>query len=151
MDNEYCLYNAIKTPDGTILWCEHNHDFKEYTDKVSGEYYLNDGVGYNVRRSVNTVPYEDLSIYASDDFEKVRTAKFWGSYGKDGKSTKKILSLQEMEDDHISAILNTQYQIKGSAVEKLFLKEQELRIKNFKSELDDKLIHKENKDNKPKI
>lgn len=102
----YLIYNAIKTPDGTILWCRHNHDFQTHTDTVSGEVYMNDGLGYCYRRSVNKVPYEDLSIFTSDSFEKVRNVKFWHSYGKDGKQPLVILSIAEMETDHIQNILN---------------------------------------------
>lgn len=101
----YLMYNAIKTPDGTVLWCKHNHDFKTHTDKVSGEVYMNDGLGYSYRRSVNEVPYEDLSVFTTDSFDKARNAKFWHSYGKDGKQPVTILSLSEMETEHIENIL----------------------------------------------
>lgn len=126
----YCLYNAIKTPDGTILWCEHGHDYKVHDDAVSGETYMNDGVGYSIRRSINKVPYEDLSVMSNSPFEKVRTVKFWGSYGKNGDQKKVILSLEEMEDDHISAILNTQKQLEGTELMMIFKKELEYRLKN---------------------
>lgn len=146
----YCLYNAIKTPDGTVLWCQSGHDYKTHQDKVSGEEYMNDGTGYGVRRSVNTVPYENLSIYSTDPFEKVRTAKFWGSYGKDGKGPKVLMALEEMEDSHIRAILDTQKHI-GSMLQELFMKEIEYRIQNFKEELDGELPNKNEKTGKPKI
>lgn len=146
----YCLYNAIKTPDGTILWCESGHDYQTHTDKVSGEQYMNDGVGYSIRRSINTVPYEDLSISSDDPFEKVQTAKFWGSYGKDGKSPRKMLSLEEMEDSHIRAILETQKQIKGT-LEGLFIKELEYRIEKFNNKLEEELPQNPNKKNKNKV
>lgn len=134
---EYCLYNAIKTPDGTVLWCTTGHDYKTHTDALSGEEYMNDGLGYGVRRSINETPYENLSIYDTAPFEKVRTAKFWGSYGKDGKSEKRMMSLEEMEDDHIQAILRTQAQARKPPLEALFLKEIEYRITNFKEHLDE--------------
>jgi hypothetical protein len=146
----YCLYNAIKTPDGTVLCCENGHDYKTHKDSVSGEDYMNDGIGYGVRRSINHVPAEDLSIWNTDPFEKVRTAKFWGSYGKDGKSPKHILALEEMEDSHIQAILETQKQL-GSDIKALFLKEIEYRIEKFKEALDEELPKNNTKDAKPKI
>ncbi len=134
---EYCLYNAIKTPDGTVLWCESGHDFKTHKDSVSGETYMNDGRGWSIRRSVNVVPYEDLSISLSDPFEKIRTAKFWGSYGKDGKSKKIIMALEDMEDSHIQAILDTQKQIEKE-VRAIFLKELEFRLeKKAKETMED--------------
>jgi hypothetical protein len=147
---EYCFYNAIKTPDGTILWCQSGHDYQTHKDTVSGEEYMNDGLGYMIRRSVNTVPYEDLSISSSDPFEKIRTAKFWGSYGKDGKSPKRMMAVEEMEDSHIRAILDTQKQIAGTAIEKLFLQEIEYRAKLFADKLDAELPKTGKKKVKPK-
>lgn len=149
---DYCLYNAIKTPDGTVLWCQSGYDYHNYKDKVSGEEYMNDGIGYTVRRSVNEVPYEDLSVWSCDPYEKVRLAPFWGSYGKDGKQPKKMMSLAEMEDEHIKAILETQKQIKGQEVELLFLKELDFREKkNFAKKLDKDLSVKKVDGSKPKI
>ena len=135
----YCLYNAIKTPDGTLLWCKNGYDCQTHKDSVSGEKYMNDGTGTRVRRSVNTIPYEDLSIFSNDPFEKVRTAKFWGSYGKDGNSPEHMMAAEEMEDSHIRAILDTQKQIAGTAIEKLFLQEIEYRAKLFADKLDAEL------------
>jgi len=151
MSLDYCLYNAIKTPDGTILWCKSGHDYQTHEDKVSGESYMNDGLGYMVRRSVNKVPYEDLSIRASDPFEVVRTAKFWSSYGKDGKSPKVILSLEQIEDDHIKVILETQNQIRGTVLEKLFKQEQDYRKMLLAQEIDEKLPKKQVKNKRPKV
>lgn len=132
----YCLYNAIKTPDGTVLWCKSGGDYQTHTDTVSGEEYMNDGLEYSIRRSVNTVPYEDMSINTSSPFEKVRTVKFWASYGKDGNSPKHYMSLEEMEKTHIEAILKGQSQIKGTEIEKIFLKELDYRVEVFQEHLD---------------
>lgn len=145
----YCIYNAIKTPDGTLLWCQHNHDFKLYTDKVSGEQYMNDGTGFGTRCSINTVPAEDLRIWNTDPFEKVRTAPFWGTYGKDGKSEKKFISLADMSDDHLNAIFESQKQIRGTIIGDLFLKEQEYRVAQFKDDLEQSLPQATKK-NKPR-
>lgn len=150
-NRNYCIYNAIKTPDGTILWCQDSHDYQEHLDTVSGEKYLNDGLGLGIRRSVNKVPYEDLSVWSNDPFEKIRTAPFWGSYGKDGKSPKKMMAPCEMEDSHLRAILETQKRIAGTEIEKIFIKEIEYRIKTFKNTLDEDLPTKEKKAKKPKV
>ncbi len=148
---DYCLYNAIKTPDGTVLWCQSGHDYQTHQDKVSGEEYMNDGTGYGVRRSVNTVPYEDLSIWSHEPFEKVRTAKFWGSYGKDGKSPRTMMAPMEMEDGHLRAILETQKQIRGSEIERIFLQEMKYRVETFKNKLDSELPKKTRQKKEPKI
>jgi hypothetical protein len=118
----YCLYNAIKTPDGHILHCKNGHDYQTYKDTVSGEEYMLDGVGYTTRRSINKVPAEDLSVWTEDDFELVRKAKFWTSYGKDGQSAGQIMALCEMEDEHVAAILRTQKQL-PSELRAIFEKE----------------------------
>jgi hypothetical protein len=133
---DYCLYNAIKTPDGTVLWCQHRHDYQTHQDAVSGEQYMNDGLQDTIRRSVNIVPYEDLAIFTSSPFEKVRTVKFWASYGKDGNSPKHYMSLEEMEKTHIEAILRGQKQIKGTEIEKIFLKELDFRVEVFQEHLE---------------
>lgn len=122
----YCIYNAIKTPDGTVLWCKHRHDFKNYFDSVSNEVYFNDGGESYVRRSVNSVPYEDLAVWVDTDNPKlttaVRSAPFWRSYGKNGEFLPDgvYLSLDKMETEHIEAILETQGHIQGSVIEELF-------------------------------
>lgn len=97
-------------------------------------------MAYSIRRSVNTVLYEDLSIWSYDPFEIIRTAPFWASYGKDGKSPRKMLSLEQMEDEHIEAILKTQHQICGTDIEQFFLQEVEYRKKiGFKEDLNQSL------------
>lgn len=125
----YCIYNAIKTPDGTILHCRNRHDYKEYTDSVSGEQYVNDGGEFYVRRSVNSVPYEDLSVWVNADnpelTQTVRGVNLWKSYGKEGEFFPNgvYLSLEKMDTDHIEAILETQHQLRGTLYEKLFILE----------------------------
>ena len=144
---EYCIYNAIKTPDGTILHCEHNHDYKTHEDSITGETYMNDGLGYYIRRSVNKISAQDLSVFDNDPYEKIRTIPFWGSYGKSGTEKKQILSLQEMTLEHINAILDTQHHIKKNLIGELFQKE--LRFRE-KLNLDESL-NKKNKNKKVKI
>lgn len=117
----YCLVNKIKTPDGTVLNCEYRRNYKSYTDKLSGETYINDGLGYYVRRSINEVPYEDLSVWIDTEnivlTPEVRQAKFWGARKTNGEIWYK--SLEEISDKHLCAILKTQTQIIGTPIEKL--------------------------------
>lgn len=133
---DYCLYHSIKTPDGTVLHCKDGHDYQSYKDTITNETYMIDGIGLGTRSSVNKVLPEDLSVWTFSPFEKVRAVKFWGSTGKDGNTPRYNMSMEEMEKSHIEAILRTQKQIKGSEIEKIFIKELEYRIEIFKNHLD---------------
>lgn len=130
----YCLVNKIQTPDGTILHCKHRRDYQSHVDSITKEQYINDGGEYYVRRSINQHPPLDLSVWIDSSkpqlTDQVRQAKFWGSYGKDGKQPKFYLALSEMETEHITAILQTQSQIKNTVIEELFKLELNQRKQN---------------------
>lgn len=126
----YCVYNAIRTPDGTILHCENRHDYQQHFDKVVHETYMNDGGGYYVRRSVNIVPFEDLSVWSSDTHEKIRNVFSWGTRGVNGDEPLRQVLLKDMSDDHIKAILRTQRHIDGTPVQLIFHNELEWRSKD---------------------
>ena len=136
---DYCLYNSIKTPDGTVLHCKNSHDYQSHYDKVTGETYMIDGLGYGTRSSINIVEPQDLRVWTSSAFEVVRVTKFWASFGRDGTDEKKMMSLEEMEKSHIEAILRSQTQIKGTEIEKIFLKELVYRIEVLRQELDEEI------------
>jgi hypothetical protein len=112
-------------PDGTYLRSYHRHDYNEYLDKVSGETYIVDGGNDYLRRSLNTTPATDCTVYLSDPFESIREAFVWKSYGKYGEHIPHgiYIHLCEMDADHICAILETQEQIKGTYVEDLMKQE----------------------------
>jgi hypothetical protein len=61
MEVERLLLNRIRTPDGTILTSRHQHDYVTHED-ANGETYMTDGGTAYLRRSVNAVPAEDLSM-----------------------------------------------------------------------------------------
>ena len=127
----YVLRNAIMTPDKTILRSYSRWDYVPHMDKVSGElYFVDSGTGHYRRRSVNVVPYVDMTVTTADAFELQREAFVWGTYGKDGTSAKKYVVLKDMSDDHIRAILETQISIQGTYVEELFKNELEYRLIN---------------------
>lgn len=125
MNKEIIIRNAIITPDGTYLRSYHVHDYKEHLDEVSGETYIVDGGNEYLRRSINKVPPEDLTVYLSDSFELVRMAFVWKSYGKNLEHLPNgiYIALCDMTDEHIEAILTTQTQVYGTYVEKLLKEE----------------------------
>jgi hypothetical protein len=122
---EIIIRNAVLTPDGTYLRSYHRHDYRQHLDKFTGETYIVDGGNDYLRRSINTTPAEDLTVYLSDPFEVVREAFVWKSYGKNMEHLPDgiYIALQDMETDHIRAILETQQHIKGNYVEDLMHKE----------------------------
>ena len=101
------VYNAIKTPDGTVLISRHRHDYVTYVDSITKETYMTDGgTGSYVRRSVNVTPADDLSVYADDAFELVRTVAVRGSRGVDGNEPLNWIKICDMTDDHLQAVLD---------------------------------------------
>ena len=103
--NRQLLVNKIKTPDGTILESRHRHDYKEYVDCLSGETYIVDGGHDYIRRSVNTAPYEEMSLYDDDDFELIREHFTWGTYGESGKEKLKYVALKNLDIQHIHNLI----------------------------------------------
>jgi hypothetical protein len=121
------IRNQIETPDGTILTSHDRHDYKTHRDEITHEIYMVDGGRDYLRRSINNIPAKEQSVTSEDDFELQREAFTWGSYGPNGDQPKHYIKLKDMSASHISAILKTQRQIKGTYVEDLFLKELQYR------------------------
>ena len=103
------IKNSIRTPDGTILTSRHRHDYQSHLDK-NGEIYVNDGGLSYLKRSVNKEPYEDLSLYSTDSFEKLREGIEWGSRGKNGNEPLHYKPISNMSNNHINSILS-QYKL----------------------------------------
>jgi len=100
------LYNAIRTPDGTILESHHRHDYKTHTD-ANGKTYMIDG-GLEYRRSTTWEDQDWVGVYDDDDFAEIRLRFKWGTRGKDGNKPIQYVPLYRLEDDHIRAIIDTQ-------------------------------------------
>jgi len=105
---EQILLNQVRTPDGQILTSYHRHDYVTYVDKNGFEYMVDGGTAYLRRNIVDKAPYEELSVYLSDDHEENRKAFHWGTYGKHGDQPKHFLPLGRLTYNHIEAILETQ-------------------------------------------
>lgn len=114
------ILNRIRTPDGTILTSRNVHDYRCYKDKNGGTYTNDGGVEY-LRRSVNVIPWEELSLYSDDPFEILRENITWATYGKNGNEPLHYKSVSNMSSNHINSILS---QIKlAEYMEELFQKE----------------------------
>ena len=96
------ILNSIRTPDGTVLISRHRHDFQSYLDKVTGETYIVDGGLDYLRRSVNSVPATDLSVFSNDPFYKIRKNLYWGVRENQKVVYKPISSL---DTEHLYNIL----------------------------------------------
>jgi len=103
------LLNRIKTPDGTILTSYNRHDYKEYKDTITKEVLMVDGGTDYARRNIGT--YEELSVYDDGSHITRRSALHWGTRGKDGKQPLVYKPIQDLDSDHIEAILKTQHQL----------------------------------------
>jgi hypothetical protein len=99
------VYNAIRTPDGTILESKHRHDYVVYQDKNGKEYMVDGGLEYTRRNVHADAPYEELSVYTTDGHDKVREAIKWGTYGRDGNQPLTYMLLKDMNTEHIRACL----------------------------------------------
>lgn len=109
------IYNAIQTPDGTILESVHRHDFKTHLDKNGYEYIIDGGLDY-VRYGSNCPKKENmdnleaifLTEYDNGLHEKRRKYLKWGkNYDKDMNLLPKTewVVIKDLEDSHLEAIL----------------------------------------------
>ena len=99
------VLNRIKTPDQTVLTSRNRHDFVSHKDKNGELYYTDGGLSYT-KRSVNKEPYEDLSLYSTDSFEKLREGIEWGNYGRNRNEELHYKSISNMSSNHIKSILS---------------------------------------------
>ena len=101
------IYNAIRTPDGTILESRSVHDFVGYTD-ANGKFYAADG-GLEYLKRCGDNDYEELSLTLDDDFSKIRRVISWGTRGKYGDQPLKKTKIKNLDTDHILSILDLHY------------------------------------------
>ena len=67
-----------------------------------------DGGTDELRRNVNTEPFEEQSIYSDAPHYEVRQGFFWGTQGKNGNKPVEFKPLKNLDTDHIEAIIQTQ-------------------------------------------
>lgn len=100
------IYNAIQTPDGTILESHDRHHYNVYVDSITEKEYMVDGGLDYLRRSAHDDQIE-LSVCLEDGHYKVRQALKWGTYGKCGTLPLHFITLRAMSTEHIRAVLDT--------------------------------------------
>lgn len=99
------LANRWQAPDGTIVQSHHRHDFVEYAGG-----FVDGGIDY-IRLGAKAVKWKDLCVYSNDPHVVIREAFTWGTRGKDGNQPVRYVLLKDLTEEHIEAILETQWQI----------------------------------------
>lgn len=98
------VYNAIQTPDGTVISSRYRHQYVTHIDKNGKEYMVDGGLDY-LKRSSHSDQIE-LSLNDKDDFMKVRERFTWGTYGVNGDQPLKYVLLCDLSIDHIDKIID---------------------------------------------
>lgn len=129
-ENYDILFNAIKTPDGTILSSKHRHDYVAYEDTKTGKVYAVDGGADYFRSSGDMSDCEDLSITSLTPFSDIRERFHWGSRGVNGDEPIKKLRLSSLTNKHVEAILKNVFQNREGTFKKWFTEELEFRKEN---------------------
>lgn len=122
------LYNAIRTPDGTIIESRHRHDFVTHKD-LNGKTYSVDGGEAYLRRVAEEMDYEDLSIEDNGDHSLRRKHLVWGkNYDKDMNRLPKtiFIPIMDMTTEHIKAIIDGGH-CKSGVYYEIFIEELKLR------------------------
>lgn len=124
-------YNAIKTPDGALLFSRHRHDYVTHTDSKTGGHYSVDGGFDYIRRGYDVKDYEELSIYSNEPLDpNIRTKFHWGNRGKNGDQPLKYKRMKDMSNSHIQAILDNVFGEKENIYKEWFERELEYRKEN---------------------
>ena len=129
------IASRIQTPDGTILWSRHTHDYVVYEDTKTGEVYMLDGGTDYMKTSVNQVPAKNVSIYNTAKWKTRRefiiryTTLLDENKQPTGKSG--FVRLSNMSDAHL-ADLKKYLTERGTGIEMIeyIKKEQKYRKEN---------------------
>jgi hypothetical protein len=102
----HLVYNAIRTPDGTLLESTSRHDYKEHVDRDGKTYMVDGGLSYARRNSGN---YEELSLRYGDSHADIREVFTWGTYGPKGDQPFTHVLLKNMSEGHLNALIAEGY------------------------------------------
>jgi len=119
------IQQAVYSPEhGLYFKSAHVHDYVTITFADGSTYSIDGGTEY-IRRGWTTgfdnARLIDMTLYGDDSFDKIVTHLLWGTRGRDGKQPLKWLPLNELETDHLQAILDTQPQIRGTIIERVIV------------------------------
>ena len=131
------IYNAIQTPDGTIIESVHRHDYVTHKDK-NGKTYAVDGGHDYLKRMGDSEGCKDLSMYVEpwtpEYHEKARKVVKRGGRGKDGRQPLTWVPICEMNDNWVAATIvyniDRGFTVKDNWVTELLSKEVEYRKEN---------------------
>ena len=104
MRNKRIVYNAIRTPDGTVIESTDRHDYVTHID-ANGKEYMVDGGHEYLRRNMVT-DQEELSLYETDPFEEIRKDHKRGGRGVDGTEPLKWVPLYKMNNEWLRACVS---------------------------------------------
>lgn len=134
------IAKRIKTPDGTLLWSRHRHDYVSHIDKITGCEYVLDGgneeYSWSRNLSNNNCPYENLFVYSTDDFEEVRKVMLRGTNGKNGNEDFKFVPLCEMSNEWILNVIEYIQNIEPHITDYESITNQEVFLELYHKELD---------------
>ncbi len=122
------LLNRIRTPDKTVLTSFHRHDYVTHLDK-NGETYMVDGGSGNgcyLRRSLNIIPYEELSVHDDGTHETRRENLHWGvNYTKEMARSPQTeyRPIKDLSTGHIEAILHNYGEVISEFYKEVFIQE----------------------------
>lgn len=97
------VYNALRTPDGTVIESTHRYDYVEHKDK-NGKTYVIDG-GLDYVRCSNHGDEVFLTKYADQPHEQIREYAFRTGYGKPGTDdygTYRLTRIADMDDEYLN-------------------------------------------------
>ena len=109
-EDRVIIYNAIQTPDGTIISSDHRHDFVTHKDKNGKTYGVDGGCEYLRRIGDVREDCKDLSMYlepwTSEFHEKARQVVKRGGRGKNGDQPLTWVPICEMNDNWVLATID---------------------------------------------
>jgi len=120
------IYNAIRTPDGTVLESISKHDYRTHKDKNGLTYMVDGGHEYLRRTEYKLDMYEELSLYDNEPNDIQRKHITWGSYGIHGNSLLSFKIIKNMDTDHLKAVLkncNPEAYIKHCMIQEIIRRE----------------------------